>query len=64
MNTIIWACVFVYFLKPIEILGVMQTKEHCEQVASQYHGSKCYPVNVTNHREILEQIEALNTILE
>tara|TARA_Y100001938_G_C7977906_1_gene372777 strand:- start:92 stop:307 length:216 start_codon:yes stop_codon:yes gene_type:complete len=69
MNPIIWACVVVLASEPYYVIGTMQTREHCESVAKSYeppsiYGSaiKCYPVNVTNHREVLEQIKALNII--
>jgi|TARA_R100001509_G_C4812029_1_gene196745 DNA-binding FrmR family transcriptional regulator len=49
--------------EPYSVIGTMQTKGHCDSIARMYGEEvKCYPVNVTNHREILEQIKALNEI--
>ena len=63
MNHIVWACVVLLSNEPYSVISTMQTKEHCDSIARMYGGEvKCYPVNVTNHREILEQIKALNEI--
>tara|TARA_B100001057_G_C22832051_1_gene943771 strand:+ start:2104 stop:2301 length:198 start_codon:yes stop_codon:yes gene_type:complete len=63
MTHIMWACIVLLSGEPHSIIDIMKTKEHCESVASLYGKSvQCYPVNVTNHREALEQIKALKII--
>lgn len=63
MNHIVWACVVLLSNEPYSVIGTMQTREHCESVVKMYgNQTKCYPVNVTDHKEILKQIKALNEI--
>ena len=69
MNQIFWACVVMLTSEPYYLMGTMHTREQCEYIASKYeppsiHGSsiKCYPVNVTNYDEVMEQIRALKLI--
>lgn len=69
MNQIFWACVVMLASEPYYVMGTMLTKAECENVASSYvppsiqHSSiECFPVNVTDRKEIIKQINALKTL--
>ena len=71
MNQLFWACVAILASEPYYVMGIMQTREHCENVASKYEtpsvynsSIKCYPVNVTDPYEALKQIQALRTLTD
>ena len=69
MKQIFWACVIMLASEPYYVMGTMYTKAECENVAARYeppsiqHSSiECYPVNVTDHDDIIKQIKALKII--
>tara|TARA_E500000178_G_C16981539_1_gene736038 strand:- start:351 stop:569 length:219 start_codon:yes stop_codon:yes gene_type:complete len=64
MNEILWACVLVYVFKPVDVIGVYQTKEECKYISKQYKNTSCHAVNVSNKKEILQQLEALSIIIK
>ena len=71
MNQLFWACVVMLASEPYYVMGVMHTREHCENVASKYMAPsiynssiKCYPVNVTDQQEVLKQVKALKLLTD
>ena len=64
MIDIFWALAVVYTIgKPIELVDVYVTREQCENIATNYKRSACYPVNVRNRKDVIEQINAINIMV-
>ena len=71
MNQIFWACVVMLASEPYYVMGTMLTKAECENVASSYvppsiqnSTIECFPVNVTEHNEVIKQIRALKLLTD
>tara|TARA_A100001015_G_scaffold281254_1_gene344342 strand:+ start:1300 stop:1527 length:228 start_codon:yes stop_codon:yes gene_type:complete len=69
MNPIFWTCVVMISSEPYYVMGTMHTRDHCENVASKYEppsiynsSIECYPVNVTDPKEVLKQVRAINIV--
>ena len=71
MNQIFWACVVMLASEPYYVMGTMLTKAECENIASRYEppsirysSIECFPVNVSERREIIKQIKALKILTD
>ena len=49
--------------KPIEYVNMYNTREQCEHIANNYERAACYPVNVKNREDVIEQINAINIMV-
>jgi hypothetical protein len=60
---IIYALVFVVMDK-ITLVDVLPTKSSCEYFMRQAPGTICVPVSVENPKEVIKQLQAIDTLLK
>ncbi len=60
---IVYALIFVVIDK-ITLVDVLPTKSSCEHFMKQSPGTMCIPVSVQNPKEVIRQLQALETLFK